>query len=95
MEQPQFPIRVRLPRRGEVIGEVETLLGASRFVVRCMDGKTRMCRIPGKFRKKIEIRVGFAVLVSPWTVESDAKGDIEWIYNITDANWLRSRGHLK
>jgi translation initiation factor 1A len=66
--EPQTTIRVRMPRRGEVLGEVETLLGASRFVVRCSDGKTRVCRIPGKFRKKIAIRTGFIVLVQPWSI---------------------------
>jgi translation initiation factor 1A len=93
MEQ-EIPIRVRLPRRGEVLGEVESLLGASRFIVRCKDGKTRTCRIPGKFRKKIEIRIGFVVLIIPWSIEPDTKGDIEWIYNKTEANWLRTRGHV-
>ncbi|MBI4173655.1 MAG: translation initiation factor eIF-1A [Candidatus Aenigmarchaeota archaeon] len=84
-------IRVRLPRKGEVLGYIDELLGASRFRVTCKDGHQRMCRIPGKFRKRIKIRVGDIVLIEPWTVESDAKGDIIWIYNKTHAEWLRKR----
>lgn len=86
-------VRVRLPRRGEVFGEIESLSGASRFVVSCKDRKTRTCRIPGRFRKRITIRVGDIVLVSPWDVE-DEKGDIVWIYTRTQANWLQKKGYV-
>lgn len=95
-ETPQEePLRVRLPRKGEVIGEIIGMLGASRFTVRCMDGKERMTRIPGKFRQRIRIKLGDAVLVEPWSVEGDAKGDIIWIYTKTQQFWLRKNGHLK
>ena len=87
--------RVRLPRGGEQMGEIEELLGASRFRVNCKDGKVRMCRIPGKFRRRIKIRVGDLVIIKPWDIESDSKGDIVWIYTITQANWVRSKGHWK
>ena len=89
------PIRVLMPKGGQLIGEVVELLGASRFRVRCQDGKTRTCRIPGKFRKRINITAGNLVLVEPWSIEPDAKGDIVWIYNKTHANWLRSKGYFK
>jgi len=87
-------IRVKLPRHGEVLGEIESLSGASRFVVSCKDGKSRICRIPGKFRKRIKVRVGDIVLIKPWEVQSDEKGDVVWIYNRTQSNWLRKRGHI-
>jgi len=89
------PVRVRLPRENEVLGSIEELLGASRFKINCMDGKRRVCRIPGKFRKRLKVRVGDIVLVQPWEVESDEKGDILWIYNKTQAKWLRSKGFVK
>jgi len=89
------PIRVRTPRGREILGTIEELLGASRFMVKCMDGKKRLCRIPGKFRKRINVRIGDIVLITPWDVEPDAKGDVEWIYNRTQAEWLRSRGFIK
>jgi translation initiation factor 1A len=93
--QQEEPIRVRTPRAGEILGTIEELLGASRFNVKCTDGKKRLCRIPGKFRKRINVRIGDIVLVTPWDVESDTKGDIEWIYTRTQAEWLRSRGFIK
>ena len=46
-------IRVRLPRKGELFGLVITLTGGSRLQVECEDGKTRMCRIPGKLKREI------------------------------------------
>ncbi len=96
MEQEgQEPVRVRIPKGREVFGEVEELLGASRFRIKCADGKTRLCRIPGKFRKRIRISVGDVVIVKPWEVESDSKGDVEWIYNKTQAAWLRKKGFVK
>lgn len=94
-QSPEEPIRVRLPRRNEVMGEIEQILGASRFKIACQDGKTRMCRIPGKFRKRITVRVGDIVIVEPWSVEGDEKGDIVWIYNKTQSAWLRKRGYIR
>ena len=87
------PIRVRLPRGKEMLGEIEQIMGASRFRINCKDGKTRMCRIPGKFRRRIKVRSGDIVIVEPWSIEGDEKGDIVWIYNKTQMNWLRSNGY--
>lgn len=94
-QQPgQEPMRVRLPRGKEMIGEIIELLGASRFRVSCKDGNTRICRMPGKFRRRMRIRVGDLVIVEPWDIEPMDKGDIVWIYTRTQANWLRNKGHV-
>lgn len=90
---PEGPIRVRMPRGGEVLGEIVELLGASRFKIACKDGVERICRIPGKFRKRIKVRAGDWVIVKPWSIEPE-KGDIEWIYTRTQANWLRRKGMI-
>ena len=90
--EPGQPVRVRLPRGGELLGEIEQIMGASRFRIACKDGKTRMCRIPGKFRRRIKIRAGDIVIVKPWEIEGDEKGDIVWIYNKTQMNWIRKKG---
>ena len=87
------PVRVRLPRGKETLGEIEQILGASRFRIECKDGKTRLCRIPGKFRKRIKVRPGDIVIVKPWDIEGDEKGDIVWIYNKTQMSWLRNKGY--
>ena len=84
--------RVRMPRGKVVLGIIDEILGASRFRISCKDGKQRMCRIPGKFRKRINVRVGDIVIIEPWDIEPEVKGDILWIYNRTHAAWLRSRG---
>jgi translation initiation factor 1A len=86
--------RIRLPRRDEVLGEVEEILGASRFKVSCKDGFKRICRIPGKQRRRIRLRVGNIVLIKPWDIESEEKGDIIWFYNKTHASWLRKKGYI-
>lgn len=88
------PIRVRLPRGKEVMGFVEEFLGASRFRVRCKDGYTRMCRLPGKFRRRFRMSVGDAVIIEPWDVQPNEKGDVIWIYNKTQLFWLKKHGHM-
>ena len=88
-------IRVRLPRRGQMLGEVEQLLGDRRMMIRCTDGNKRLCRIPGKIRKRIWIKEGNIVLIEPWEVQSKERGDILWRYTYQQADWLRHRGHLK
>lgn len=88
-------MRVRTPRQGEVLGIVEEVLGASRFRVSCQDGKVRMCRVSGKFRRRVWVKTGDAVLLKPWDIEPDEKGDIIWRYTRTQASWLQRRGFLK
>ncbi|MBU4406632.1 MAG: translation initiation factor IF-1A, partial [Candidatus Altiarchaeota archaeon] len=55
-------MRVRTPREGQVLGEVEQLLGDRRMMVRCADKHARVCRIPGKIRRRIWIKEGDIVL---------------------------------
>lgn len=88
-------IRVRMPREGEIIGVVESMLGANKLRVVCQDNKVRLCRIPGKLRKRIWMRERDAVLVKPWSIQGDKRGDIAWCYTPTQAGWLRRRGILK
>jgi translation initiation factor 1A len=92
--EQQGVVRVRVPKNNELLGEINEILGASRFRVNCTDGNERVCRIPGKFRKRINLRVGDVVLVKPWDIEPKEKGDIIWIYKRTQAMWLRSRGFI-
>lgn len=93
MERSQEGIvRVRLPKNDEILCVIEELLGASRFRTVCKDGNKRICRIPGKFRKRINLRVGDIVLVKPWDIEPKERGDIIWIYSKTHANWLKRMG---
>ncbi|MFH1055961.1 MAG: translation initiation factor eIF-1A [Candidatus Altiarchaeota archaeon] len=88
-------IRVRLPRKGQLLGEVEQLLGDRRMVIKCADGHTRLCRIPGKIRKRIWIKEGNIVMIEPWEVQTKERGDLLWRYTNQQADWLRRHGHLK
>ncbi|MBS3054233.1 MAG: translation initiation factor eIF-1A [Candidatus Aenigmarchaeota archaeon] len=92
-EQPQ-EVRIRTPRQGEVLGLVESMLGAGRLRVRCQDGKARLGRIPGKLRKKVWIRIGDYVILKPWDIQGDTNGDVVWRYTSTESNALRRKGIL-
>lgn len=85
-------VRVRSPRDKELIGQVEEMLGGGRFRINCSDKKTRICRVSGKFKRKQWIRPGDIVLVEPWEVESDEKGNVIWKYRRAEIEWMRKRG---
>ncbi|ATZ61015.2 MAG: translation initiation factor eIF-1A [Methanosarcinales archaeon Met12] len=89
-------VRVRVPRKqnGEVLAIVESMLGANRIRVRCMDGVTRMARIPGKMKKRSWIREDDVVIVIPWSFQ-DAKADVIWRYTGPQVSWLQRRGYLQ
>ncbi|RLI07417.1 translation initiation factor eIF-1A [Candidatus Bathyarchaeota archaeon] len=82
------------PGPGDVYGVVVRLLGYDRALVRCQDGHERLCRIRGKLKRRIWIRPGDVVLVSPWDFQSDRRGDIIWRYTKNQAEWLRREGKL-
>ena len=86
--------RVRLPRGKEVIGVLESRLGGSRCDVRCLDGKTRNCRIPGRLKRKLWVREGDIVLVEPWEHGGDERGDLIFKYRPVQVQWLQKNGHL-
>ncbi len=88
-------IRVRTPRGKEMIGTVIEMLGGSRFRVDCSDGKERICRVPGKYKRRVWVKMGNIVLFKPWDIQPDERGDIIWRYTPSQANWLVRRGLLK
>jgi len=87
--------KIRLPREGEVLGIVEAMVGGDRMKVICDDGKERICRIPGKLRKRVWIKEGDLILVMPWKVQSDKRGDVIFRYTPTQASWLKKNGYIK
>lgn len=87
--------RIRIPRKGEVLGVVEMMLGGDKMRVKCDDGNVRICRIPGRLRKRVWIRVGNLILAQPWKVQSDVRGDIIYRYTSTQAYWLKRKGYVK
>jgi len=83
-----------LPAGTDVLGIAVKLLGYDRVLVRCQDGHERLCRIRGKMKRRVWIREGDVVLVSPWDFQSDRRGDIIWRYTRGQVEWLRKNGYL-
>jgi len=83
-----------LPSANDVLGVAVKLLGYDRVLVKCQDGHERLCRIRGKMKRRVWIREGDIVLVSPWDFQSDKRGDIFWRYKRSQAEWLRRKGYL-
>jgi translation initiation factor 1A len=84
-----------LPATSDVLGIAVKILGAERILVKCQDGKERVCRVRGKLKRRVWIREGDVVLVSPWDFQSDTRGDIFWRYRKNQTEWLRNKGYLK
>ncbi len=95
-QEPEELTRVRIPRKAEneVLGIVESLLGANKLRVRCMDGVVRLTRIPGKFKKGVRVREGDVIIVVPWSFQNE-KADVIWKYTSPQVNWLERKGFLK
>ncbi len=83
-----------LPAASDVLGVAVKLLGFDRVKVKCQDGHERLCRIRGKIKRRVWIREGDIVLVSPWDFQSETKGDVIWRYTRAQADWLRKNGYL-
>jgi len=94
-EEPQV-FRVRIPKGKEILGIVQQRLGGSRMRVTCLDGKERICRIPGRLRRALWVRENNVVIVEPWELGGDKKGDIVYKYRSkAEVSFLRKKGLLK
>lgn len=87
--------RVRVPQDNQTLGILEQRLGGSRCRVRCLDGKTRNCRIPGRLKRKLWVRDNDVVLIEPWEFGGEEKGDIIFKYMPNQVRWLRENGYLE
>jgi|TARA_Y100000310_G_scaffold342356_1_gene445296 translation initiation factor 1A len=93
--QGEYVVRVRIPKdwKNEVLGVIEENFG-SKLLVKCIDGHTRMCRIPGKIRYKLRVRLGDVVLVQKWVVQTNEKGDYLYKYKKNQVAQLLKRGFM-
>ena len=82
------------PGEGEILCIVERMLGAEHLLARCVDGKTRLCRIPGRFKKRMWIREGDVILVVPWEFQGDRKADVVHRYLGDEVRQLVEKGYL-
>ena len=83
-----------LPSGSDVLGVAVKLLGFDRVLVKCQDGHERLCRIRGKMKRRVWIRQGDIVVVSPWDFQFDKRGDLIWRYTKAQAEMLRRKGYL-
>ena len=63
--------------------------------VKCFDGKTRVCRIPGRLKRRLWVREGDLVIVEPWEFSGEDKGDILYKYTNAQVAFLKRKGYLK
>ncbi|MFH0876046.1 MAG: translation initiation factor eIF-1A [archaeon] len=86
--------RIKIPRGNQIFGILEQRLGASRNRVRCLDGKTRICRIPGRLKRRLWVREGDIIIVEPWEFGGDDKGDVIFKYTKAQVEFLKRKGYL-
>lgn len=94
VEENEKKVRLRTPRNDQVLGKVIELLGADRLRVECVDGKERIVRIPGRLKKRIWVRRDDIIIVEPWDIEGDKKGDMVWRYTKNKIGLLKKKGYL-
>jgi translation initiation factor 1A len=87
--------RTPMPRANQVIGICDQRVGGSRMKVRCLDGKPRICRIPGRLKRRLWVREKDILLIEPWELGGDEKGDVVFKYTRAQAGVLRKKGLLK
>lgn len=93
--QQDTVLRVRIPQGKEILGIVQRRVGGSRMFVSCLDGKERMCRIPGSKRRGLWVRDNDVVIIEPWVLGGDAKGDVVYKYRSkAEIAFLKRKGFL-
>lgn len=82
-----------LPVANNVLAVATRLLGFDEVLMKCQDGHERLCRIRGKMKKRVWIRIGDAVLISPWDFQAHKHGGVIWHYRKSQTEWLRKNGY--
>lgn len=93
-DEEQEVTRVRTPDDGEVLGIVLRKVGGGKYQVYCTDGNERICRIPGSKKRGLWVKRDSVVLVEPWDIQGDEKGDIVESYSQAEQDWLEERDFL-
>lgn len=79
------------PTLKEMFAIADQLLGASKMIVMCEDGKSRMARIPGKMKRRMWIKPGDLIIIKAWDFQDD-KADVKYRYIRTQSSNLSRRG---
>jgi translation initiation factor 1A len=91
--EPKFA-RAPLPKGREVIGIVDQRHGGNKMKVRCVDGKERVGRVPGRLKRHLWLKPENVVILEPWELD-DTKADILLKYKPNQVAWLKKEGHLE
>lgn len=86
--------RVRKPNDDEVLGVVLRKEGGGKYRIYCTDGEERICRIPGSKKRGLWVKRDNVVLVEPWDIQGDEKGDIVESYSNAETRWLEDHDFL-
>ena len=86
--------RVKTPRDNQVLGIVLRKEGGGKYRVYCTDDKKRICRIPGSKKRGLWVKRDSVVLIEPWDIQGDEKGDIVESYSQAQTEWLEDRDYL-
>ena len=92
-EEPKVA-RAPLPKGEEVIGILEERHGGNKMKIACLDGKERICRVPGRLKRRLWLRPGDVVIIEPWELDK-MKGDVLLKYKPNQIEWLKRNGHLE
>lgn len=82
-----------IKEENQVYAVVEKMLGNAKIRAQCGDGKTRLCIIRGKMRKKVWINVGDLILLGLRSFQDD-KADVIHKYNSDEARKLKKMGEV-
>ena len=58
------------------------------------DKKTRICRVPGRLKRKLWLRPEDIIIIEPWELD-DSKGDVLFKYPQNQIAWLKNNGYLE
>ena len=89
------PKELILPSEGQVVCIIDRLVGGEYIIVKCADGVTRKCRIPGRMRRRVWMREGDVVLVAIWDFQPDKRGDIIYRYSRDEVRKLAAKGVIQ
>ena len=89
--EPSFIRKAKLPKKDEQFAVVQEMSGGSRLRALCEDGKIRMVRIGGKFKRRMWVREMDLILIKPWPVQAESKADLVHRYLPTERKWILSR----
>jgi translation initiation factor 1A len=94
--EEEFVGRLRLPKKseGEMFAVATQLMGSDQLKAMCEDNVERMCRIPGKLRKRVWIKVGDILIIKIWDFQP-SRADVVWRFIGAQAEHLKKKGFLK